>query len=289
MEAHQGGNAVKKRNPAKLLIGILCIALLLLVGTVAVFLDSQSPDPILPIFQTDPTEATEDTVDPTMPSEEQVTPPAPEDLPSSVTVPTNKDPNTGTSAVNFPCTIVEYGLVLEKMAPYSGMFVEDGTNANTENVAMLMVRNNGDFPVEYTQISVVYAEETLLFDISALPVGEVLVVQEKSGKSIPEGQASAATATVVQRAELTMSEKMVEVIDNGNNTLTIKNLTNQTIPSVRVFYKYYMENEEIFVGGIAFTVRITRLGAGSTITIQPSHYTSNTSRVVMVTTYDSEV
>ena len=86
-----------------------------------------------------------------------------------------------------------------------------------------------------------------------------------------------------------MSESEVKVTDNGNNTLTIQNLTNETIPTVRVFYKYYMKNEGLFVGGIAFTVRISRLGAGASVTIQPSHYTSQTSRVVMVLTYDSEV
>ena len=48
-------------------------------------------------------------------------------------------------------------------------------------------------------------------------------------------------------------------------------------------------NENMFVGGIAFTVRVTRLAAGGSVTVQPSHYTSTTSRVVMVLTYDSEV
>ena len=116
-----------------------------------------------------------------------------------------------------------------------------------------------------------------------------MVVQEKNGKSIPGGNATAATAMVVQRANMEMSETQVRVTDNGNNTLTIQNLTNATIPTVRVFYKYYMETEDIFVGGIAFTVRITRLNAGASVTLQPAHYTSKTSRVVMVLTYDSEV
>jgi hypothetical protein len=86
-----------------------------------------------------------------------------------------------------------------------------------------------------------------------------------------------------------MSQNQVQVIDNGDNTLTIQNLTNKTIPTVRIFYKYYMKQEGVYVGGIAFTVRVTRLGPGASITIQPSHYTSQTSRVVMVLTYDSEV
>jgi hypothetical protein len=116
-----------------------------------------------------------------------------------------------------------------------------------------------------------------------------LVVQEKYGKTIPDGDITSVGATIVERADMEMSEGKVEVTDNGNNTLTIKNLTAETIPTVRIFYKYYMADEDIFVGGIAFTVRITRLNPGASVTIQPSHYASQTCRVVMVLTYDSEV
>ena len=154
---------------------------------------------------------------------------------------------------------------------------------------MLLVKNNGDFPIEYTRISVVCGQEELVFDISALPAGEKMVVQEKTGKAISGDEAAAASALVVQRANMEMSEGKVQVTDNGDNTLTIKNLTNETIPTVRVFYKHYMQQEDLFVGGIAFTVRIARLDAGASVTIQPSHYTSKTGRVVMVLTYDTEV
>ena len=299
---------MKEKNYLKPLIGVLCVALVVLAAVVALMLDSRSPDPIFGIFQTEPTptedpqtptedpEATtgdnggssQDPQTPTDPSDGQVMPP--EDLPPTVEIPPQKDPATGESTgVSFPCQVPGYGLVIEKMAPYNGMFVEDGTNANVENVAMLLVYNDGDYPVEYTQINVVVGQETLQFDISALPVGERLVVQEKNGKTITDDTATSATALVVQRAELELSEEKVRVVDNGNNTLSIQNLTNEMIPTVRVFYKYYMQEEDLFVGGIAFTVRITRLAAGSTITIQPSHYTSQTGRVVMVLTYDSEV
>lgn len=275
---------MKENNRFKPLIGVLCIALVLLAAAVAVMLDSRSPDPILGIFQTEPvstdgttaptestegtTESTEGTETPTDPSEEL----PPED--------------TGAS---FPYQIPEYGLVIEKMAPYSGLFVEDGSNASIENVAMLMVYNGGSTPVEYTQIRVMCGQQALTFDISALPVGERLVVQEKTGKTITDSKADSVSVLVVERADMEMSAGKVKVVDNGDNTLTVQNLTDEMIPTVRVFYKYYMEAEDLFVGGIAFTVRITRLGAGASVSVRPSHYTSNTSCVVMVLTYDSEV
>lgn len=275
---------MNERNGVKILTGLLCALLVISAAAVALVLDSRSPDPIFGFFQPDILDPDKDKKDP----DELVAPPT--DLPSAIEIPSQKDPETGDEmAMSFPCQIPGYDLVIEKLAPYDGMFVEDGSNADIENVAMLMVKNDGSFPVEYTQIRVACGEEELLFDVSALPVGERLVVQEKGGKSIPEGGATSASVLVVQRADMEMSESKVKVTDNGNNTLTIQNLTDETIPTVRLFYKYYMDEEQLFVGGIAFTVRITKLGAGASVTIQPSHYTSRSGRVVMVLTYDSEV
>lgn len=289
---------MNKKSRLKILVGVLCIVLLILAAVVALMLDSRSPDPIFGIFQTEPTTDTQDPTETTGgpsqgpenpdPTEEQLSPP--KEQPPRVVIPPEKDPQTGEEiGISFPCQIPGYDLTIEKMAPYSGMFVEDGSNANTPNVAMLLVKNNGDFPVEYTQLRVACGQEEYLFDISALPAGEKLVVQEKTGKAILDSNATSASALVVQGADMEMSEGKVQVIDNGDNTLTVTNLTNETIPTVRIFYKYYMEDEKLFVGGIAFTVRISRLGAGASMTVQPSHYTSRTSRVVMVLTYDSEV
>lgn len=302
---------MNNRNRLKILIGALCVVLVCLLTVVALLLDSQSPDPILGVFHIEPTEAeeipqpsteafhkieipgaTEELPPPTEDeretedrnhTEEKVDPPS--EQPPSVDIPQTG----GEDGLSFPCAIPGYDMTIAKIAPYDGIFVEDGSNANIENVAMLLVENNGDFPVEYTQIRVMCEGEEMLFDISALPAGEKMVVQEKTGKTIAGSKATSASALVVQRADMEMSENKVQVTDNGDNTLTIQNLTNETIPTVRVFYKYYMENEELFVGGIAFTARIARLGAGASVTIQPSHYTSQSSRVVMVSTYDSEV
>ena len=282
---------MKEKSGLKPVIGILCIILVLFAAAVALVLDSRSPDPIFGIFQTEPPASTEDTQNPTEgpdSTEEQLTPPT--DQSATVVIPPEKDPQTGEElGISFPCQIPGYDMTIAKLAPYSGMFVEDGTNAHIENVAMLLVENNGDYPVEYTQIRVMCGQEELLFDISALPAGEKMVVQEKTGKTISESKATSASALVVRRAKMEMSEGKVQVVDNGDNTITVKNLTNENIPTVRVFYKYYMEDENLFVGGIAFTVRISRLGAGASVTVQPAHYTSQTSRVVMVLTYDSEV
>lgn len=268
---------MRKTKHGRILIGVLCVVVVLLAALIALYLDSQSPDPIFGIFR--PVET------PTRPTLPELTP-----MPDApVTPPDDLPPAIEITEINFPFEIPGYGLVIEKLAPYSGLYVEDGTNVNVSNVAMLLVHNNSTVALEYTQIILRYGQEELLFNISALPAGARIVVQEKSCKAVPAGKPINARALVIPRQEMELFEEAVKVTDNGNNTLTIQNLTAEMIPTVRVFYKYYMAEEGVFVGGIAFTVRVTRLAAGESITIQPSHYNSKTSRVVMVLTYDAEV
>ena len=235
-----------------------------------------------PTTETKPTTATNPTTNQNTATEPEVTAPPPIETPPSVDIPDSDDKE----GLQFPCEVPGYDLYLEKLASYSGIFVEDGTNAQVSDVAMMMVHNQGQSAVEYTEITVKYADETLMFHISALPAGERMVVQESTGKPLPQGLALEASALVVQRVQMEVAPE-ISVTDNGNNTLTVKNLTNQAIPAIRVFYKYYMEDEDIFVGGIAFTVRITNLAAGGNVVIQPSHFNSQTSRVVMAQIYDS--
>ena len=212
------------------------------------------------------------------------TDPENENLPPVVEIPDPKPEETG---LQFPCEVPGYNLKIEKLAPYNGLYVEDGSNVQVTDVAMLLVSNNGDKPVEYTEITVTFANETLYFQITALPAGAKLVVQEKNGKSVPSDTPQKAEALVVRRAEMAVAPEL-SVTDNGDNSLTIKNLTDETIPMARVFYKYYLANEDMYVGGIAFTVRITQLKANGSVTVQPSHFASDTSRIVMASTYDSE-
>lgn len=95
-------------------------------------------------------------------------------------------------------------------------------------------------------------------------------------------------ATVVQRESMGMSEDQILVKDAGANKLQIQNLTEEIIPSVRVFYKYYMEDKKIFLDGIAFSVKLSELEAGEELVIQPAHYQSDSCRIVMAAAYETE-
>lgn len=211
----------------------------------------------------------------------------PGDMSSSVVITPEVTEDGQKAYIGFPCEIEGHDLIIERLDGFSGSYVEDGTNQEMSDIAMISVSNEGDTAIEYAEIVLKCEDDTLLFVLSALPAKGRAYVQEKNQKVMPDGGAVECSAVVVHKEEMEMSEKEVSVKENNDNTLTIKNKTDEMIPMIRVFYKYYDKKEKLYLGGIAFTARITELGAGEEITIQPSHYVKENSKVIRVSTYDS--
>ena len=129
----------------------------------------------------------------------------------SVQVP---DADSQKEGLQFPSQVPGHNLIIEKLEPYAGMFVEDGTNAQVQNVAMLLVNNVGQEAIEYAEITVRYADQTLVFHITALPAGGRMVVQEATGKAAPASVPQEATALVVKRTQMAIAQEL-SVVDNG--------------------------------------------------------------------------
>lgn len=218
---------------------------------------------------------------------------APSPDPVSGTVPPTTAPAGGASetapqpqTITLPYSIPGSGLVVRTLSGYDGIYLEDGSDSEISNVAALVVENTGSSSVEYAEICIVQGGCELRFKLSALPAGATGVIQEASRLAPATGEIESCTADVAT-TEMGMAESQVQVADNGSDGLTVTNVSGADIPCVRIFYKYYMSDENAYVGGIAYTAKLTGLAAGQTITVTPSHYASGASRVVMVRTYDT--
>ena len=174
------------------------------------------------------------------------------------------------------------------VAAYDGIFLEDGSNEEITGVAAMVLTNTADTAVEFAGITLTAGTETWEFRASAIPAGATVVVQEANRTHFRETAYGDCKADVATLPELEMSSDQVEVTEHGGNSLTVTNLTGASIPVVRVFYKYYLEDMDAYVGGIAYTAKVENLEAGASVQITPTHYASGSSRVVMVRTYDGQ-
>lgn len=190
-------------------------------------------------------------------------------------------------SVQFPYSINDTKLSVEKITSYDGIFIEDGSDQEVSGIAALVLKNGEEKDVEYTEITVKQVEDTLTFRVSAIPAGATVVILEADSKKWTDKAVTQIYASVSDGSDFNMSEEQIKIEDNGDDSITITNITNKDIPCIRIFYKYKLK-DSIYVGGITYTAKITELKAGAKQNVRPSHYVSGASEVLMARIYESD-
>ena len=217
-----------------------------------------------------------------------------QDVPTedSVTEPTKQDPEetdgpTGNS-LNFPFSIPGSDLVIERIESYDGPFLEDGSDKEVSAVTAILLTNTGDEYAEYAEITFDRDGTQLKFVATALQPGGSMIVLEANQKAFCDGTYFNCVGNVATAKEFTMSENLVRVEEKPEGGLVVTNLTEKDIPYVRIYYKFYNNDTNIFVGGITYTATITDLAANESCTVTPSHYLSGYSTIIRVDTYGTD-
>lgn len=189
-------------------------------------------------------------------------------------------------SVELPYSIGGTELSVDKITSYDGIYIEDGSDEEISGVTAMVLTNHGDEDVEYAEVIAQQSDQTLSFKASAIPAGATVVVLE-ANKTVWSNQAvTQIYASATEGSEFGMARNAVQIQDNGDDSITVTNISEENIPCVRFFYKYKME-DNIYVGGIAYVAKLTDLDAGASQTVRPSHYVSGSSEILMARTYET--
>ena len=307
------GRYAAKAGPKPLWIVIAVLCALLLIGLIVYFAstdqDTPVPEQTLPHAEIAPSE-------PSLPAESQDTiptdPVAPETEPVETehTEPTEAEPTETTAPkvtvpatkptepaapkepdripVTFPYVIPGTDLVVQYINSYSGVFMEDGSDHPVEDISAMVIVNLGQTQVEYAKITISCNETLLTYNLSGMPAGSTIVVQESNATPYSDGEYYNCSCELAELDAFEMSEDQVRVEENEDGSLLVTNLTDEAIPTIRIFYKFYMFDEDVYVCGITYTAKIQDLEGNASCVVTPSHYVPGSSRIVMVRTYDVE-
>lgn len=177
------------------------------------------------------------------------------------------------------------GLVITEIGPYSGPYLEDGTDEQVSDVLMIVVYNYGTAPIQYAEISLAAGDETASFTMSTLPVGEQMLVLEKERMAFDENveYTQAAASNVAQfQQPLSLCQDKIQ-IQSLDGAMNIVNISGQDITGeVIVYYKNIAEG--MLQGGITYRVRFAEgMKKDEVRQIMTNHYSSSGSRVMFVT------
>ena len=196
------------------------------------------------------------------------------------------EPATETTGETVPTVLpmnLGYGVYLEQVNNYTGIYMEDGSDEMVSGVMMVRITNTGEEDIQLMQIEVAYPDANYYFQVTNLPAGGSAVLLELSRQPKPEGEPlSAAASNVVLFPEHMTVDQSVFEISGAAGMMNVKNISDADIGgTIYVYYKY--KTQDLFYGGITFRVTIQGgLKAGEIRQMMAGHFNPDNCQVVMV-------
>lgn len=215
---------------------------------------------------------------PTEPSEPDVTQPA-DPSPTTPTIPTTPvTPEDPEEDAKLSC---------DRIASFSGRFVEDGTDAPVENVAALLVTNVSEKYLDLANIVYEIDGQKATFIVTGLPAGSSAWVMEYSGLTIGADSTVEYVGTQSSFRDGVASSAEELTITSDGNILYAKNNTDRTLENVFIYYKY-IHSDGNFFGGITYMVQFGSIEPGETAEKLGGHFSAEESMIVRVGWQESQ-
>lgn len=178
------------------------------------------------------------------------------------------------------------GLTVVDIGPYTGMYMEDGSNEIVSGVVMCIVRNDGDRAVEYAQLKLNDGQKDIPFTLTALLPGRsvVLLATDRAtyDKAATYTTAMAESVAFFSYEPSLQAERLkIQGLDGG---LNITNISDADITGDVVIYYKNVASDGLLYGGITYRTRISGgIKAGELKQGMTQHFSVKGSEVLFVT------
>ena len=172
--------------------------------------------------------------------------------------------------ISFPYLIPGTDIVIQQISPYSGYFIEDGSDNEVNGIAAIVLTNKGG-DLDFIGIGISQGARSLAFSGSQIPAGATVILQEQTGAAFSNDPYYSATATATPGA-FGKAEDLIAIEDNGNGTFSVINISEETLSEVKVFFKNYLPEEDVYVGGITYSITLDEIEPEMAVEVTASHY-----------------
>lgn len=163
--------------------------------------------------------------------------------------------------------------------PYTGKYVEDGSDDQVETIAAVMLTNRSDTDYQYLEFTVTTSDAVYAFSASSVHVGSTVTVLSKDRTAYAPGEIVSVDCpvAVAYRTAPSMREDLV-AFEQAEGSFGVTNISGKDLSgTITVYYKSTDANG--WLGGITFRTVINGLGAGEKQWFPAGHM----GRIVFVT------
>lgn len=182
----------------------------------------------------------------------------------------------------LPCQIPYTNLIARQLAAYDGPYLEDGTDEELVGIAALVLENTSTIGIEYVQVVVTQGGQELTFDATYLPPRSKVLILEKNRTMYSDRPIDGCRCRTLIPGTYDWEKDQVAIGQGEGFSMTVTNLTDRTLPFVRVFYKQHDGAADLHIGGITLSAVIPDLLPGETRVVTPYRYAGDYSAVVAV-------
>ena len=180
----------------------------------------------------------------------------------------------------LPMRIEGTDLYLQYIASYDGTFYEDGSNREVFNVAAAVVKNCGDSMISLAVFQVDTGQDSYRFEAMMIPPYSSVMVPEKNAKQYCKCNVLSGSGWSVDAEPMPAYPITITPMDIG--TLRITNISNEPLTKIQVFHKTYLQESDLFVGGIAFETVVEFVAPNSFAEVRPKFYAGGYSEILYV-------
>jgi hypothetical protein len=176
-----------------------------------------------------------------------------------------------------------HGLRLVRMSSVAGVFPEDGKDEFLPEIFCATIQNTTGQTLSIGRVELTINRESYIFEITSIPPGASVHAYEMRRKPAPttvaEFHGECLFATYREEEPTRDPTRLeIKVEDSG---IRVKNLTEENIEGPVYIYYKSVQND-IFVGGITYRVKLTGLSAGDEVTLRAGHATAEYTRIMYV-------
>ncbi|MBQ3542875.1 MAG: hypothetical protein IJA45_07115 [Oscillospiraceae bacterium] len=175
-------------------------------------------------------------------------------------------------------------LQIQALMQYEGPYWEDGTGEHVSNVAALMLYNPSGNGISYGQVFLTLRGQEYVFEFTYLPAGGRLLVPEKNRLPYVRGKVTDCRCGQLVTGEFGVENAGFNLTKNGMSGIVLENQTDRDLENVQLYYKLYLGDEGVYVGGTTYQMSVGSLPAGGKQEITPSHFVWDYSAVVDIQT-----
>lgn len=184
------------------------------------------------------------------------------------------------TSITLPYAVPDTDLIVQQISYYEGPFLEDGTDREVVDIPALHLYNAGACEILRTCITVHTSDTAYVFYGEHLPPDATTVLLEKDAKPYRRGDISACTGWQERGTDTPLQGVQITEVDMG--TISVTNLTDNTLRNVRIYYKSWLSPPGVYMGGNTYQVVIPVFLPGQTDYLHPDHYAAGYTKVVLV-------